>query len=261
MANLLKALLDERHMHAYSEFIAEYKRAAQSLDLPRNAVPPTKSQYYRWVGGHVRTLPQGHHCMVLERMFSGWTAKELFGHEQPREPSVAVDDDVLAGIGPGLEPGLLAGVWATGYLITGGYRHVDLSTVTVRGARIVSRNYPPSPRFEGHPAGHESDVTARLFGRHLMGHFRNHNDRYFFGSLHLVLLPGETILDGYYTGFLNDAVVVAQPWRWVRVDPRSVEGVDLGAVTLGDPGAVYDTLAGRNKLDGPLALSDVLGAA
>ncbi|OJZ69456.1 hypothetical protein BRW65_22890 [Mycobacterium paraffinicum] len=261
MANLLKALLDERHMHAYSEFIAEYKRAARELDLPRNAVPPTKSQYYRWVGGQVRTLPQGHHCVVLERMFSGWTAKELFGHEQPREPSVAGDDDVLVGIGPGLDPALLAGVWATGYLISGGYRHVDLSTVDVRGAGMVSRNYPPAPRFEGHSAGHETDVTARLFGRHLMGHFRNHNDRYFFGSLHLVMLPGETILDGYYTGFLNDAAVVAHPWRWVRVDPRTVEGVDLNAVTLGDPAVVYDALAGRNQFDGPLALSDIVGAA
>lgn len=261
MANLLKMLLDERHMHAYSEFIAEYKRVSRELDLPRNAVPPTKSQYYRWVGGQVRTLPQGHHCVVLERMFSGWTAKELFGHAQPRTPSVVADDDVLAGIGPSLDPALLGGVWATGYLISGGYRHVDLSTVTVQGARIVSRNYPPAPRFEGHSAGHESDVTARLFGRHLMGHFRNHNDRYFFGSLHLVILPRETILDGYYTGFLNDAVVVAHPWRWVRVDPHSVEGVDLGAVTLGDPGAVYDTLIGRNQFDGPLALSDVVNSA
>ena len=65
-------------MHAYSEFVAEYKRVAKDLDLPRNAVPPTRSQYYRWVGDQVRTLPQGHHCVVLERMFPGWRVQELF---------------------------------------------------------------------------------------------------------------------------------------------------------------------------------------
>ncbi len=58
-------------MHAYSEFIAEYKRLAKDLDLPRNAVPPTRSQYYRWVGDQVQSLPRGHHCVVLERMFPG----------------------------------------------------------------------------------------------------------------------------------------------------------------------------------------------
>lgn len=258
VANLLKALLEERHIHAYSEFIAEYKRLAQDLDLPRNAVPPTKSQYYRWVGGQVRTLPQGHHCVVLERMFPEWTAKELFGREQQRGVTPSVAEDVLADIDPGLDPTILAGLWVTGYLISGGYRHVDLSTVTVRGPRMMSRNCPPAPRFEGHATGHETDITARLVGRHLMGHFRNRNDRYFFGSLHLVVLPGEAILDGYYTGFLNDTSVLAQPWRWVRVDPRSAEDVDLHGVTLGDPASVYDAIAARNQFDGPIALSAVI---
>ena len=258
MANVLKALLEERHIHAYSEFIAEYRRLAKDLDLPRNAVPPTKSQYYRWVGDQVRTLPQGHHCVVLERMFPGWTAKELFGREQHRGASAGLDDDLLADIDPGLDPAIVAGVWVTGYLISGGYRHVDLSTVTVSGTRMMSRNYPPAPRFEGHSTGHETDITARLFGRHLMGHFRNRNDRYFFGSLHLVVLPGESVLDGYYTGFLNDTSVLAQPWRWVLVDPRSVDGVDLKAVTLGDPASVYDTIAARNQFDGPIALAEVV---
>lgn len=258
MANLLKALLEERHIHAYSEFIAAYKRLAQDLDLPRNAVAPTKSQYYRWVGGQVKTLPQGHHCLVLERMFPEWTAKELFGREQQRGTAASVSEDVLADIGPGLDPAILEGLWVTGYLISGGYRHIDLSRVMVRGARLMSCNYPPAPRFEGHATGHETDITARVVGRHLMGHFRNRNDRYFFGSLHLVVLPGEAILDGYYTGFLNDAAVVAHPWRWVRVDARSAEGIDLNEVSLGDPACVYDAIAGRNQFDGPIALADVV---
>ncbi len=168
---------------------------------------------------------------------------------------------MLATVDPGLDPALLAGLWVTGYLISGGYRHVDLSTITVTGSLVMSRNYPPAPRFEGHSAGHETDITARLFGRHLMGHFRNRNDRYYFGSLHLAVLPGETILDGYYTGFLNDTSVVAQSWRWVLVDPRSVDGIDLNTVALGEPAAVYDAIAGRNQFDGPIALAEVVETA
>jgi hypothetical protein len=37
VANVLKVLLEERHMHAYSDFIAEYRRLANELDLPRSA--------------------------------------------------------------------------------------------------------------------------------------------------------------------------------------------------------------------------------
>lgn len=247
-------------MHAYSDFIAEYKRLAAELGLPRNAAPPTKSQYYRWVGGQVQSLPRGHHCLVLEQMFAGWTAKDLFGGEQHRG-SPPSDDDVLATIAPGLEPALLSGLWVTGYLVSGGYRHVDLSTVTVTASCLRSSNYPPAPRFEGHSSGHETDITARLFGRHLMGHFRNRNDRYFFGSLHLVVLPGELILDGYYTGFLNDTMVLVEPWRWVLIEPSSVADVDLTAVTLGDPGEVYDMIFARTPFDGPLLLSEVISTA
>lgn len=88
MANALKSLLQERHLHAYSDFVAEYNRRAKELDLPRHATAPTKGQYYRWVGGQVENLPRGHHCAVLERMFPGWTAARLFGRaEHPLAPS------------------------------------------------------------------------------------------------------------------------------------------------------------------------------
>lgn len=245
-------------MHAYSDFITEYRRLAKELDLPRNAAPPTKSQYYRWVGGQVQSLPRGHHCVVLEEMFPGWTAKDLFGAEPKRAAPLAIDDDVLSTVAPGVDPSLLSGLWVTGYLISGGHRHVDLSTVTVTGPRLRSCNYPPAPRFEGHSSGHETDITARLYGRHVMGHFRNRNDRYFFGSLHLAVLPGEVILDGYYTGFLNDTMVLVEPWRWVLVEPGSTAGIDLTNVALGEPGEIYDMLFARTPFDGPIPLGDVL---
>jgi hypothetical protein len=255
MANALKSLLLTRHLHAYSAFAAEYVRHAKQLNLPQHA--PTKTQYYRWVAGDVQNLPRGYHCMVLEHMFPGWTAKELFGSDDRQEAPEAVEGDLLASISPAVEPGLLAGLWVTGYVFEGTRHHVDLSTVTATDSGLASRNYPPQPRAEGHPSGHITDIGARLVGRHVMGVWRNRNDRYYFGSLHLVVLPGESILDGYYTGFLSDAAILAERWRWVRVEPGSAVGVDLASVTVGEPRQLYETLAGRTAFDGPIPLTEV----
>lgn len=265
MGNALKALLAERHVYAYADFIVEYKRRASELDLPRGSIPPTKSQYYRWVGGQVRTLPRGDHCAVLERMFPGRTAESLFRDEDRVADEVPVpartepDFDVLASIIPAIEPAILEGLWVTGYLLGGTRKaHVDLSTVTATGTGIKSRNYPPAPRVEDGGFGHQTETSAKLYGRHLMGHFRNTNDHYFFGSLHLSVLPGENILDGVYTGFINDTQVMSEPWRWIRVDIESTAGVDLNAVTLREPTMVYAAIRGHTPLAGPIALGDVI---
>jgi hypothetical protein len=92
-----------------------------------------------------------------------------------------MDDDALSSIAPALEPTLVARLWLTGYLIRGGHHHVDLSTISATGARVISRSYPPAPQLEGQSSGHETDITARLFDRHLMGYFRNCNDSHYFG--------------------------------------------------------------------------------
>lgn len=262
MGNALKALLAERHIYGYSDFLAEYKRRANELDLPRGALPPTRSQYYRWISGQVRTLPRGDHCAVLERMFPGWTAEGLFSNQNHQDNSLynaKADGGVLSSITPAIEPAILEGLWVTGYLLGGTrQRHVDLSTITATGTGIKSRNYPPRPRVEGDGFGHETETSAKLFGRNIMGHFRNTNDRYFYGSLHLSVLPGENILDGYYTGFTNDTHVVAEPWRWIRIEQGSVAGVDLSLVVLGEPGAVYDAIVKHPQLGGPIALREII---
>lgn len=77
--NVLKALLLERHIHAYPDFVIEYQRHALALESWRSRTPPTRAQYYRWVGGHVQNLPRGRHCAVLELMFPGRSVTELFG--------------------------------------------------------------------------------------------------------------------------------------------------------------------------------------
>jgi len=256
VAIALKSLLRQRHLHEYSEFVVEYERRAKELDLPRHASAPTKAQYYRWVGGHIQNLPRGYHCMVLERMFPGWTARELFGHIEDQHAPAATDG-LLASIAPAVEAAELAGLWVTGYVFDGIRRHVDLSTITVANNTVTARNYPPEPRAEAHASGFRNDIQAGLFGRHLIGRWRNVNDNYFYGSLHVAVLAGEAMLDGHYTGFLSDSEVVAERWRWVRVEVQSAEGVDLNTVVLGEPQRIYDAIVERSRFDGPIPLAQL----
>ncbi len=113
----------------------------------------------------------------------------------------------------------MAGLWVSCYVFDGTKHHVDLSTITVTNSAVTARNYPPEPRAEEHASGFRNQIEAGLFGRHLIGRWRNVNDTYFYGSLHFAVHPGEAMLDGYYTGFLSDSQVVAERWRWVRVEP------------------------------------------
>jgi hypothetical protein len=252
----LKSLLQQRHLHEYSEFVVEYVRRAKELDLPRHASAPTKARYYRWVGGHIQNLPRGYHCLVLERMFPGWTARELFGHIDPQHAATS-NEALFASFAPAVEPAQLAGLWVTCYVFDGTKHHVDLSTVAVTNSAVTARNYPPEPRAEAHASGFRNEIEAGLFGRHLIGRWRNISDTYFYGSLHFAVLPGETMLDGYYTGFLSDSQVVAERWRWVRVEPQSAEGVDVNTVVLGEPRRIYDAIVGRSPFDAPIPLEQL----
>jgi hypothetical protein len=49
---VLRSLLQQRHLHEYSEFVVEYDGRAKELDLARHASAPTTAQYYRGVGGN-----------------------------------------------------------------------------------------------------------------------------------------------------------------------------------------------------------------
>ncbi|HZE17940.1 MAG TPA: hypothetical protein VE197_20845 [Mycobacterium sp.] len=249
----LKALLEERHLHAYSDFVAEYNRRAKELGLSRQATPPTKAQYYRWVGGQIQHLPRGYHCAVLERMFPGWTARELFGHQRPSRTS----GDLLTAVSPAVQAAELAGLWVTCFVVDGGHVNVDLSTITVTKTGVTAQNYPPSPRLEGQVCGYANDIEAGLFGRHAIGQWRNVSDRYFYGTVQLAVWPGEMTMDGYYTAVVTDTEVGADRWRWARVEPRSSAGVDLTTVTLAEPRAIYEMLAGRTRFDGAIPLAEV----
>lgn len=253
MTIALKALLQQRRLHEYSEFVAEYSRHAKELDLPRQPTPPTKAQYYRWVGGQIQQLPRAIIALVLEHIFPGWSARQLHLEKQDE---LSANSGLLSSIAPAVDPAVLNGLWVTTFVFDGQH-HVGLSTITVTDSGVTARNYPPEPRTEGHASGYANDIDAQVIGRHLIGQWRNINDRYYYGSIHLAVLPGETLLDGYYTSILTDTEVVADRWRWVRVDPRSAEEVDLSAITLREPRGLSDELARRTRFDRPIALDDV----
>jgi hypothetical protein len=255
MVPALKTLLRENHLHEYQVFATEYRRVTRELELPRSAEPPSKAAYYHWLSGQMKGLPQGYHCLVLEQMFSGWTVKQLFACGGTRRPRAA-GSGLLDSIMPAVDLAHLAGLWCTGFIFEGAY-HVDLTTITVANGQVTARNSPPAPRTEGQTIGYHNDIECKLSGRHLIGQWRNTSDNYYFGSIHLAVMPGETVMDGYYTAVLTDTQVTAERWRFVRVDPQSAIGIDLNAIVLGEPRRLYNALTAHAPYGPPIALAEL----
>jgi hypothetical protein len=175
----------------------------------------------------------------------------------------AVTDDVpalaaslLDDVPNGFPGGALAGPWVTAYRFThlgGALYHADIAHVTAEGEREVRAvNHPPDPRTQGRASPFRNEIEGRLFGRHLIGTWRNTSDHRYFGSLHLAVLPGETVMDGHYTGLASDISVSVEHWRWVRLEPG-----DMSALALRDPSAVYELVMTRTQDDPPLTLADI----
>ncbi len=151
----------------------------------------------------------------------------------------------------------LAGPWVTCYHFShGGERqcHADIAMVTAESDRhIWASNHPPEPRTEGRARPFRNVIDAELAGRHLVGQWRNTSDTRYCGSLQLAVLPGETVMEGFYTGVGSDVEVSTGYWKWVRLEPD--DGV--AAVTLRDPAALYGIVMSRSRCDAPLTLADI----
>jgi len=74
----LKALLQERRWQTYRTFQREYDKAARSVDSALVGGWPSRAQLGRWLSGELKGLPYPDHCRVLEKMFPGWSAEQLF---------------------------------------------------------------------------------------------------------------------------------------------------------------------------------------
>ncbi|MGY1945001.1 DUF5919 domain-containing protein [Nocardia asiatica] len=85
MGTVLKALLQQRHLQTVSAFNREYDRIADKLEPELVGAGPKKAQFYRWLSGGLTSLPYPHHRRVLEAMFPGRSAEELF--EDCADPS------------------------------------------------------------------------------------------------------------------------------------------------------------------------------
>jgi hypothetical protein len=85
---MLRVLLREKHWQNYSTFCAEYDKAAQRLDAELAGGYPSRAQLHRWLTGGLRGLPYADHCRVLEEMFHGWTAEQLFQPATGERPAL-----------------------------------------------------------------------------------------------------------------------------------------------------------------------------
>lgn len=151
----------------------------------------------------------------------------------------------------------LAGAWVTCYLFSSPPRvHADIACVEAVSARRVRiTNYPPEPRTEGHATAFRNEIEALLSGRHLTGCWKNTSDARYFGAIHLAVMPGETVMEGFYTNFANDVTVGTGFWKWVRVEPASLAGADLASVILRDPAEIRALIDQHSYCDAPLSLT------
>lgn len=171
-----------------------------------------------------------------------------------------LDLPLLAAVPPAFDVGALAGLWVTVYEFhhdASPRYHVDIARVTAVAAdRIRAVNHPPEPRSEGRATPFRNEIEAGLFGRHLIGQWRNTSDTRYFGTLELAVLPGEIVMQGGYYGVASDIEVSRGDWKWVRLDPGPVP---VQGITLREPGELFDLVMAHSQLDGPLKMADVEG--
>jgi len=74
----LKHLIRQRHWQTYRTFCGEYDKAAKALDHELIGTWPSRAQLHRWLSGELKGLPYPDHCRILEAMFPGWAAADLF---------------------------------------------------------------------------------------------------------------------------------------------------------------------------------------
>ncbi len=152
----------------------------------------------------------------------------------------------LDSVSPGFSPSVLGGLWVTSYQFQsrqGIQHHADITRLTPQSDhKLTAKNYPPSPRTEGHAPPFRNAIDVRLANRHLIGNWRNMNDTRYFGALHLAVLPGEAEMEGYYTGLTTDIHVGAMSWRWVRLEVPPHLTAALPDMVLKEPTTIFALL-------------------
>ncbi|MEV6158326.1 DUF5919 domain-containing protein [Nonomuraea sp. NPDC052129] len=100
---LLKTLLTQRHWQTYSTFCKEYDKAAKKVDPSLQGGWPSRAQLHRWLTGELKGLPYSGHCRVLEAMFPGRSAHELFSTNAVEAPTPRTEPEPVRSAGPEAE--------------------------------------------------------------------------------------------------------------------------------------------------------------
>ena len=97
---LLKSLVARRYLRDVILFNRAYDLAAAEIDASLVGTGPSQEQLVRWLNGRIKTTPRPHHCMVLERMFPGYSITDLLGPAHPPAPAGSGGVDAARERGP-----------------------------------------------------------------------------------------------------------------------------------------------------------------
>jgi hypothetical protein len=81
------------HLQTHAGFCREYDKVARTIDPDLVGTHPSRAQFHRWLSGELKGLPHAHHCRVLEKMCTGYSAAQLFEPDEPgtgAEPATGV---------------------------------------------------------------------------------------------------------------------------------------------------------------------------
>jgi hypothetical protein len=208
-------------------------------------------------GWETDSIPPGE---VLVAADSAVSAASPDGHDQILGGERSIGS-IVGLIPPSFSAEALCGHWVTSFQFGSGpdrKRHVDIAQISAVSDRFMTiTNHPPTPRSEGRASPFRNDLEAQLANRHLVGHWKNSNDTRYFGTFHLAVLSGETVMAGYYTGFGSDIEVSTGTWKWVRLDADSIADVDLSKVGLRDPVELGALIEDHSQYDSPMTLTDI----
>ncbi len=91
-STLLTELLRRRHLQTYRAFCKAYNTAAALIDEKLVGTFPAERQFCCWISGDMVGLPYPDHCNVLEAMFPGYSARQLFDISDDAGELGVVDD-------------------------------------------------------------------------------------------------------------------------------------------------------------------------
>jgi hypothetical protein len=240
--------------------------ARRALDLSPTALAEMLTPLVGWTvsakaveGWETDSIPPGEVLVAADNMASASSPDRQYQVPTSEHPL----GSVLGAIPHSFSADALAGFWVTSFQFTSGLnpnwkRHVDIAQISPESDRFVMiSNHPPMPRSEGRASPFYNTIEAQLANRHLVGHWKNSSDTRYFGTFHLAVLPGETVMAGYYTGFASDVEVSTGPWKWVRIDEDSIAGMDVSKVKLRDPAELGARIENHSQYEPALTLADI----